>query len=135
MAIEILHVERDGVDMPTGVKRPGALDEGSVARCVVWPGMGASRGVMHYVRYGAGHTSQRHQHPYSEDIVYIIEGEGYVIEWNVDKEVSRHAFGPGSVIFVEPGTVHSHVAKTPIVAVGGACPPDLEFYRQLGMMS
>jgi quercetin dioxygenase-like cupin family protein len=128
MAIKVLHVDRDYVEIP------GALEAGSMARAVVWPGMGASRGVMHYVRYEkGGHVSVRHQHPYSEDIAYVIEGEGYVIEWENDEELSRHALGPGSVMFVEPGTMHSQIATTPLTLVGGPSPPDLEFYKQLGL--
>jgi quercetin dioxygenase-like cupin family protein len=134
MAIKIFDVAQPGVDMiAPSAEKPGAMTSGSVARAVIWPGMGASGGVMHYVRYQAGGTSVQHQHPHSEDIGYIIEGEGYIFEWKDGKQVAKHAFRAGNMLYVEPGTVHSHEATTDLVMVGGPCPPDDAFYRNLGL--
>ena len=125
MAIKVFHVDRDYVEIP--------LVQGSTARVVVWPGTGATKSVFHYVPYEAGQSSVPHQHPYSEDTFYIVHGEGHMVEYKDDKEVSRQPIGPGSVIFVEPGTVHQVVATTPLLNVGGPCPPDLEFYKRWGL--
>jgi quercetin dioxygenase-like cupin family protein len=130
MAIKVLHVDRDGADMPGDM----ALPEGSLVRMMVWPGMGAKKGVLHFVKYAAGHTSVAHQHPDAEDIGYIIEGSGFILEHGPDgEEIARHPFEAGSVLYVEPGTMHSHMATTPLVMVGGPCPPDEAFYRSFGM--
>jgi quercetin dioxygenase-like cupin family protein len=133
MAIKILDVAQDGIDMAAGSSTPGSLTSGSVARAIIWPGMGASKGSLHYVRYEAGGTSVQHQHPHSEDIGYILEGEGFIFEWKDGQQVAKHAFRAGNVLYVEPGTVHSHEAVTPLVMVGGPCPPDVDFYRTLGL--
>lgn len=125
MAIKVLHVDRDYVEIP--------LVQGSTARVVVWPGMGATKSCIHYVPYEAGQSSVPHQHPYSEDAFYIVHGEGYMVELKDDKEVSRQPIVPGSVVFVEPGTVHQLIATTPLLNVGGPCPPDLEFYKRFGL--
>jgi quercetin dioxygenase-like cupin family protein len=126
MAIKVLHVDRNYVEIP--------LVQGSTAaRVVVWPGMGAKTSCIHYVDYKAGQSSVPHQHPYSEDSFYIVHGEGFVVEYVDDKEVSRQPVVPGSVVFVEPGTVHQVVATTPLLNVGGPCPPDIDFYKRWGL--
>ena len=126
MAIRIFHVDRDFVEVPLV---QGALS----ARVVVWPGVGARRASFHYVAYEAGQSSVPHSHPASEDVFYIVEGEGSMVEYRSGREVSEQPIGPGSVVFVEPGTEHQVRARTPLVNVGGPCPPDEAFYRRFGL--
>ncbi len=129
MAIKVLDVERDGSVMPNGP----ALPEGSTVKMMVWPGIGASRASLHFVKCDAGFEGTPHEHADGDDIGYVIEGEGFMIEWSDGVEVARHPFKAGDILYVEPGTVHSHVATTPLVIVGGPCPPDPEAYRRYGM--
>jgi quercetin dioxygenase-like cupin family protein len=125
MAIKVLHVNRDYKEIP--------LVQGATAKVIAWPGTGAHLGSLHYVPYQPGQSSVPHSHPKSEDIFYILEGEGSLVEWKDGKEVSEHPVEPGSVIIVEPGTVHQVRARTRLVNVGGPCPPDLDFYRRWGL--
>lgn len=125
MAIKVFHVDRDFTSIP--------LVQGSSARVIVWPGMGAKTSVLHYVPYEAGQSSVPHSHPDSEDTFYIVSGEGYMVEWQDDRQMSRQPISTGSVVYVEPRTVHQLVATTPLVNVGGPVPPDLDFYRRFGL--
>ena len=124
MAIKVFHVDEDYKEIP--------LVQGATARVVVWPGVGAKLASLHYVPYEAGQSSVPHLHPYSEDVFYIIEGEGSMVEHKGGKEIEQ-PIRPGSVVYVEPNTVHQVRAATPLVNVGGPCPPDLEFYRRFGL--
>jgi quercetin dioxygenase-like cupin family protein len=126
VAIRIFHAERDYVEVPL-------VEGGLSARVVVWPGVGARRASFHYVSYEAGQSSVPHAHPASEDVFYVVEGEGSLVEYLDDRPVAEHPVGPGSVVFVEPGTVHQVRAATPLVNVGGPCPPDEAFYRRFGL--
>lgn len=126
MAVKIFHVDRDFVGVP--------LVQGATsARVVVWPGVGARLASFHYVAYEAGQSSVPHAHPRSEDVFYIVEGEGTIVEYRDGREAVSHPVRPGSVVFVEPGTEHQVRAATPLVNVGGPCPPDLDFYRRFGL--
>ena len=126
MAIKVFHVDRDFVEVP--------IVEGAMsARVVVWPGVGAKHLSMHYISYERGQASVPHFHPHSEDCFYIVSGEGTMAEWRDDRIVSEQEIGPGSVVYVEPNTIHQVRARTPLVNVGGPCPPDLDFYRRLGL--
>jgi quercetin dioxygenase-like cupin family protein len=125
MAIKVFHVDRDYVSIP--------LVQGASARVVVWPGMGAKTSVLHYVPYLAGQVSVPHAHPHSEDTFYIVSGDGFMVEWKGDEELSRQPITTGSVVYVEPGTIHQVIATTPLVNVGGPVPPDTDFYRRFGL--
>jgi quercetin dioxygenase-like cupin family protein len=125
MAIKVFHVDEDYEEIP--------LVQGAKAKVVVWPGVGAKLASLHYVPYEAGQSSVPHFHPYSEDVFYIIEGEGSMVEYKDDKEVSEQAIRPGSVVYVQPNTIHQVRATTALVNVGGPCPPDLDFYRRFGL--
>jgi quercetin dioxygenase-like cupin family protein len=126
MAIRIFHVDHDFVEVPLG-------DGGPQARVVVWSGTGARLASFHYVSYEPGQSSVPHAHPASEDVFYIVEGEGSLVELRDGRDVAEHPVVPGSVVYVEPGTVHQVRARTRLVNVGGPCPPDEAFYRRLGL--
>jgi quercetin dioxygenase-like cupin family protein len=129
MGINIYDTERDGSVMPTGP----ALPAGSTVKMMVWPGSGASTASLHFVRCDAGFAGAAHVHEAADDIGYVIEGEGFMIEWEDGAEVARYPFKAGDVLHVPPGVWHSHIAVTPLVIVGGPQPPDPEAYRAYGM--
>jgi mannose-6-phosphate isomerase-like protein (cupin superfamily) len=128
MAIRVFHVDRDYVEIPS------LSGQGTASRVVIWPGMGARKAAMHYAPFVAGQKSVPHQHPNSEDVYYIVHGEGHMVEWKDDKEVSRQPIGPGNFVLVEPGTVHQLIATTDLLNVGGPQPPDIELYKRLGLL-
>lgn len=126
MGLRVLHVDEDYVEFPL-------VEGGAMARAVAWPGTGAITGSLHYVAYEAGQSSKPHLHPASQDIFYIVEGEGAMIEYLDGRPISTTPMRPGSVIVVDPGTVHQVRADTRLVNVGGPCPADLFLYRDLGI--
>jgi quercetin dioxygenase-like cupin family protein len=129
MAIRVLHVDEDYVETPL-------VEGGQPARIVAWPGTGATLGSLHYVEYDVGLSSIPHDHPASQELMYVIEGVGSIADMsggNGREDV--HEIRPGSVVIVDPGTVHQVRATTRLVNVGGPCPADLFFYRRAGLMS
>lgn len=129
MGIRILDTEHDGAEMPNGP----ALPKGSTVRMMVWPGIGATGGSLHFVKCEAGFQGTPHVHEGGDDIGYVVDGEGFMLEWRDGVEVARHPFKAGDVLYVEPGTWHSHIATTPCILVGGPCPPDPDTYRSFEM--
>lgn len=125
MGIKILHVDEDYVEIPL-------LQGGLKAKAVAWPGTGAFLGSLHYVAYEAGQASVPHTHPFSQDIFYIIEGEGSMVDTTEGKEIEQR-IRPGNVVVVDPGTIHQVRADTRLVNVGGPCPADLTFYKRAGL--
>jgi quercetin dioxygenase-like cupin family protein len=126
MAIKVLHVDRDYVEIPL-------LQGGLTAKVVAWPGTGSFLSSMHFVSYEAGQKSVPHAHPYSQDVFYIIEGHGSMVDTTNGNEIVQRV-EPGSVVVVDPGTIHSVHADTWLVNVGGPCPPDLTMYQRAGLL-
>lgn len=124
MGIKILHVDRDYVKIP--------LVPGGDARAVVWPGMGAKNACVHYVVMKPGQENMPHVHRHSEDIIYVIQGEGVAVDFDSGTE---QPFTKGSVIYVPPGTHHTIKAtgKEDYIVVGTLAPIDTEFYDKAGL--
>ena len=66
----------------------------------------------------AGQTTQRHYHRESEEIYFLLEGEG---DLEVDGE-TRHV-GPGDAALIPPGTWHEIVAGSPLRFLCCCAPP------------
>ena len=62
------------------------------ARAIIWPGMGAKYGSMHYFVMKPGEENVPHAHGDAEDMFYIAQGKGVVIDF--DKNI-RHLFEKG----------------------------------------
>lgn len=71
-----------------------------------------------------GGWSGKHAHM-SEELLYVVEGEGYDLHWDVDfecqdrfiwkwkSEPSRHPWRAGQFIYVPPYTLHQHFNAQP----------------------
>jgi quercetin dioxygenase-like cupin family protein len=103
------------------------------ARLVVWPGVGAHTANMAYVRLEPGERNVPHIHAESEDVIFILEGEGSVTDFDHDR---RLEFAHDQVIHVPVGARHAVAADcgSPIVSVGGPCPADLAMLRAVGAL-
>jgi quercetin dioxygenase-like cupin family protein len=62
----------------------------------------------------AGGSAEPHQHAHAYQVYYILEGRGQV---KIGEEPAED-FGPGAVIVIPPGTVHSVWASSEEKAVG-----------------
>jgi hypothetical protein len=107
-SIRILDVNKDYVEIPL-------LKSGKKAKAIVHPGMGSKYGALNYVVMEPGDENILHVHPNSDDVIYILQGEGVV----VDGDGNENSFKQWDVIFCsvrdfscgegpwQPG-VHSH---------------------------
>lgn len=104
----------------------------SDARLIVWPGTGAERANMNFVRMQPGEANVPHVHKSSEDTIFVLEGDGTVADLSNGTELS---FGAGQVVHVPPGVEHQLKADrgTEIISVGGPCPADLELLSNAGL--
>lgn len=124
MGIKVLHVDRDFVRIP--------LVPGGDARAVVWPGMGAKNAGLNYVVMKPGQENVPHLHKVSEDIIYVIQGQGLAVDFDAGVE---HPFTKGSVIYVTPGTRHTIKAtgSEDYIVVGTLAPADTEMLTKAGL--
>jgi len=122
MAIKILKADKDFVEIP--------LVKGGTAKAIIWPGMGAKHGSMHYIVMKPGEENIMHKHKESEDMFYIVQGSGVVVDGDTEEE---HPFEKGDFVFVEPNTKHAVKSLGPedYISVGGPSPADIEVYRKL----
>jgi len=121
MPIRVFDVHRDGVPMPL-ISRD--------ARMVVWPGVGARSASMNYVILEPDEANKPHQHPTSEDTIYVLEGQGTVENRTLG---TTHRVEGECVLHIPPTAMHTVRAHTRMVSVGGPCPPDLDFLRACGI--
>lgn len=122
MAIRVFHRDRPTQTMPMIA---------SDARLVVWPGVGAWDANMNYVVMEPGEENVPHDHPVSEDTIFIVEGKGTVRDLTNGRELALEA---GQAVFVPAGVRHQVRADrgVRIVSVGGPCPADVEMLRRVG---
>ena len=104
----------------------------SDARLVVWPGVGAQRANMNYVRMQPGEANVPHVHRESDDTIFVLEGRGTIADLSNGREIE---FEAGQVIHV-PAGVHHQVRGdrgAEIVSVGGPAPADMDLLRAAGL--
>jgi quercetin dioxygenase-like cupin family protein len=125
MAIRVFHRDRPDKLMP---------QIASDARLVVWPGVGAHEANMNFVVMRAGEKNVPHNHPYSEDTIFVLSGRGTIADLTNGRELE---FEAGQAIHVPPGVEHQVRGDrgTDVVSVGGPCPADMEFLRATGLWS
>lgn len=123
MGIRIFHRDEPAVKVPM-ISRD--------ARFIVWPGMGAQTATMNYVVLEPGEGNVPHDHPESEDVVFVIEGEGSAQNHTSGETTT---FKAGDAVFIPAGLRHAIVADQSrrIESVGGPTPPDMEILRRAGI--
>jgi quercetin dioxygenase-like cupin family protein len=119
-SIRILDVKKDYVEIPL-------LKGGKMAKAIVHPGMGAKYGSLNYVVMEPGDENIEHVHPNSDDVIYIIQGEGVI----VDGDGKESSFKAGNVIFIPAGTFHAVKPRgnQTFIGVGGPQPADLAMLK------
>ena len=107
---------------------PGMPMISADARLLIWPGTGAHYANMNWVRLEPGEGNRPHQHPESEDTIYIIEGRGTVEDLDSG---TVHEFRAGDAVYVPPGVRHAVRANlgVAVISVGGPTPPDRTLLR------
>ena len=125
MSIKVLDINRDYVEIP--------IVNGGQAKAIIWPGMGAKNCALHYVVMKPGQENIPHVHQESEDIIFVIQGKGVVVDLDHGKE---YPFGPGSVIYIPPGIRHTVKSYGPedYIVVGAQSPFDLDLYKRAGLL-
>jgi len=120
MGIKILHVDHDYIKATTF--------HGVDFRVICWPVTGANLLSFQYGIMPSGTGTKEHFHGSSEDVIFVIQGEGLV----ENKETGeRFAIKRGNVIFVEPGTWHKIISTGTenLICAGVTSPPDFMFYK------
>ncbi len=124
MGVKVLDVDKDYISFP--------LVPGGDARAVVHPGMGAKNAGVNFVKMKPGQANVPHMHEKSEDIMYVISGEGYCEDFDTG---IKHPFHKHMIVFVEPGTKHAMVATgtEEYIVVGTLAPADTTLLKNAGI--
>jgi quercetin dioxygenase-like cupin family protein len=101
---------------------------GATMRFVVWPGVGADKGTVHYLMIEPGEQFANHVHPESVDMITVIQGEGILIT-----DGTEHRICKGDVIYVPPGVDHGmrNDGNDTLVSVDSQAPPDPVIYSRI----
>lgn len=123
MGVKVFRLDKDYVRIPHPI---------GDKRVIVWPGVGAKYGSFNFFKMKAGNQSLPHVHDSSEDIFYVLQGKGTIVDLN--KEI-EYSIEKGCVVFVEPGTRHviKSLGKTDYADIGAICPPDINMYKKAGL--
>lgn len=112
---QVLNVHRDG--------KPFSMGD-TESRVVVSPAMGSKHVTFNYIRYGANAEFPQHLHDHSEDVFFVLEGNGWLREGD-----KLTPIGPGDVVFIPPGEVHGTIAGPQgMLVVSCQGPPDALLY-------
>jgi quercetin dioxygenase-like cupin family protein len=124
VAVRVFHRDETDVRLPMV-----AAD----ARLVVWPGVGAHTANMNYVRMLPGEENVPHDHPESEDTIYVLDGAASVRDLTNDEV---HVVRTGQVVHIPAGLRHQVVADQGVLveSVGGPCPADIGGLRAAGLL-
>ena len=83
--------------------------DGSRITELVRPERGVSRNVsVAEAVIGPGESTQRHTHGVSDEVYYVLDGEGVVT-----LAAKSHAVGPGSCVFIPAGGAHAARCEGP----------------------
>ncbi len=82
---------------------------------------GANHLLLRVTEYAPGVAHELHSHPNQEEIIFVLEGEGYS-----KFDGKRHPLGPGSVVFIPAGLEHAtaNTSNRPLRALVAKSPPD-----------
>jgi len=104
------------------------------ARFVVWPGTDAWNANVNYVVLEPGEANVPHDHPISEDTIFILEGKGTAVDFDNGLELP---FEAGCLVHVPVGVKHAVRADRGerVVSVGGPAPADVPLLRKVGALA
>lgn len=124
MAIRLFHRDKPSLRLPLISKD---------ARFVIWPGTGAWNANINYVILEPGEENVPHIHTKSEDSIFILEGEGTIVDHDSGTSQRFHA---GCVVHVPVGVKHAVKADrgVRIVSIGGPAPADVPLLRKIGAL-
>jgi quercetin dioxygenase-like cupin family protein len=102
------------------------------ARLIVWLGNGSRTANMNFVDMQPGERNVPHNHPKSEDTIFIIAGRGTVEDLTNGLTFDIRA---GQVVHVPVGIEHAVKADkgSNIVSVGGPAPADEQMLKRMGV--
>ena len=83
---------------------------------------------MNRVLLEPGEANVPHNHPQSEDTIFILEGRGVAVDLTHNEE---HHLEPGMIVHVPAGVQHVVKASSDssLLSVGGPAPPDFDLLR------
>ncbi len=120
-----IHVfdETDGLSVPMISRN---------ARLIVGPHVGAKVATMNLVRLEPAEANSPHSHKHSEDSIFILEGNGSVLD--LERGIT-YELQAGSAVLVPPGLRHAVRGEEPagLWSAGGPVPPDWEMLRAIGV--
>jgi quercetin dioxygenase-like cupin family protein len=124
MAIRVFHRDYPTLRLPLISKD---------ARFVVWPGTGAWNANMNYVRLEPDEANVPHVHALSEDTIFILDGEGTIVDYTNNVRLPFHS---GCAVHVPVGVKHAVFADrgASIVSVGGPSPADVPMLKAVGAL-
>lgn len=92
---------------------------------VLGPEHGAENVIVYRTVHAPGEVSEpeQHAHEVSEDVIFILDGEG---EFIVGEDRERVPFEEGDLLFVPPGERHgtANTGDEPLVRLTWHAPPD-----------
>ena len=103
----------------------------------IQPGQDTHNYVLKEIKLNAGLKTSLQVHKFKSETIYILAGQGEIVYSNVKLDCDRYLagtykvlefddiindlqftkFGPGTVIVVDPGTIHRMIAHTDLVFV------------------
>lgn len=122
--LQILHRDEPDILMPMIAKD---------ARLIVWPGRGAETAPLNYVDMQPGEANVPHEHPISEDTLFVLDGEGTVEDITHGRRLRFHG---RQIVHVPVGVrhcVHADLGSR-IESVGGPAPVDRAILRAVGAL-
>jgi quercetin dioxygenase-like cupin family protein len=113
---------------PVAILREGTplevIDQGGNAWAVAWPGTGSRHRSMHRITLDAGGATIALGHP-GEAVYFVAHGEGEIDDLHAGV---THPLGAKTMVYVPRGSGYRVSARTPMLVVGGPCPPDVSLY-------
>lgn len=122
--LQVLHRDEPDILMPMIAKD---------ARLIVWPGRGAETAPLNYVDMQPGEANVPHEHPISEDTLFVLDGEGTIEDLTHGYRLPFHG---GQIVHVPVGIRHCVHANrgSRIESVGGPAPVDRAILRAVGAL-
>jgi quercetin dioxygenase-like cupin family protein len=111
----VRNVHRDG--------KPFSMGD-TQSRVIISPADGSRHVTFNYIRYAPNAEFPQHQHDHSEDVFFVIEGNGWFKEGD-----KLTPIGPGDVVWIPAGEMHGTVAGPEgMLVVSCQGPPDAKLY-------